>query len=110
MDTSKGIEKFTCHQVRMFEKRWKENFKKKNRSDEIMKKGARDRYFDQYCNSLDEFLKKCSCEVKLNIEMCEKCSVEDHEGHFCRCEMRNIEIAKILRKEDKSPWLNREEK
>jgi hypothetical protein len=35
---------------------------------------------------------------------CEKCSVEDHEGVFCRCESRNIALAKELRQWNKSPW------
>lgn len=38
---------------------------------------------------------------------CEKCSTQNHEGFFCRCEMRNIEIAKLLRESEKSPWKNR---
>ena len=28
---------------------------------------------------------------------CDKCSDEDHEGQFCRCEDRNIRIAKERR-------------
>ena len=35
---------------------------------------------------------------------CSKCSEEDHEGHFCRCESRNIDIAKELRERGMSPW------
>ncbi len=35
---------------------------------------------------------------------CSKCPEEDHEGHFCRCESRNIDIAKELRERGMSPW------
>lgn len=35
---------------------------------------------------------------------CSKCPEEDHEGHFCRCEPRNIHIAKELRERGMSPW------
>jgi hypothetical protein len=28
---------------------------------------------------------------------CSKCAEEDHEGHFCRCVPRNIQLAKELR-------------
>ena len=38
------------------------------------------------------------------MSKCDKCSPEDHDGFFCRCEMRNIEVAKELRKNDQSPW------
>lgn len=35
---------------------------------------------------------------------CSKCPEEDHEGHFCRCEDRNIHIGKELRLRGMSPW------
>jgi hypothetical protein len=35
---------------------------------------------------------------------CSKCAAEDHHGHFCRCESRNIQLAKELRKRGISPW------
>lgn len=38
------------------------------------------------------------------MSKCDKCAPEDHDGFFCRCEMRNIEVAKELRKNDQSPW------
>jgi hypothetical protein len=38
------------------------------------------------------------------IEPCQKCAPEDIECEFCRCEMRNIEVAKKLREQGKSPW------
>ncbi len=31
---------------------------------------------------------------------CKKCSDEDHEGQFCRCEGRNIRVAKEKRAKD----------
>ena len=38
------------------------------------------------------------------MSKCDKCAPKDHDGFFCRCEMRNIEVAKELRKNDQSPW------
>ncbi len=36
---------------------------------------------------------------------CYHCKDEDHEGHFCRCESRNIQLSKYLREIGKSPWM-----
>jgi hypothetical protein len=36
---------------------------------------------------------------------CEICVESDHEGQFCRCEGRNIRIAKERRARGESPWL-----
>ncbi len=38
------------------------------------------------------------------LYQCSKCKKEDHEGYHCRCESRNIEISKELRKKGLSPW------
>jgi hypothetical protein len=38
------------------------------------------------------------------VEKCEICKPEDHEGKFCRCESRNIDIAKQIREKKESPW------
>lgn len=35
---------------------------------------------------------------------CSKCPEEDHEGHFCRCESRNINLAKELRERGMTEW------
>lgn len=35
---------------------------------------------------------------------CEKCSESEHEGIYCRCEMRNLRIAKECRANGQSPW------
>lgn len=37
---------------------------------------------------------------------CPKCSPENHEGIFCRCEARNIRIAKEQRFARKDLWKN----
>jgi hypothetical protein len=70
-------------------------------TDKVESMGNEDKQHKEYCESLDNFLNKCECEVNLT---CEKCAPEDHEGHFCRCEGRNISIAKYLRSKDLSPW------
>lgn len=45
-------------------------------------------------------------EPKYKIEKCDTCPIEVHEGFFCRCEMRNIAVGKMIRESGKSPWLN----
>jgi|SRR6185436_8449133 len=35
---------------------------------------------------------------------CDNCSPEDHDGKFCRCESRNIRIAKEARSLGESEW------
>lgn len=37
---------------------------------------------------------------------CDKCTEEDHNGQFCRCENRNIRIAKEMRLRQGS-WLQK---
>lgn len=42
-----------------------------------------------------------------DYEKCKKCVESDHEGYmkaFCRCEERNIRIAKEQRKRNESAW------
>lgn len=42
---------------------------------------------------------------------CAKCSIQDHHGYgnyFCRCEDRNIHIAKELRERGMGPWQSKE--
>lgn len=38
-------------------------------------------------------------------EKCCKCPTEDHDGIFCRCEGRNIKVAKMKREKGESPWI-----
>ncbi len=40
---------------------------------------------------------------------CNICKEEDHEDQFCRCESRNIRIAKIKRELGQSPWTKSQE-
>lgn len=39
---------------------------------------------------------------------CPKCLPQDHTGQFCRCENRNMIIAKEARKRGKSSWVENE--
>lgn len=43
------------------------------------------------------------------MSKCDICSEKDHDGFFCRCESRNIEVAKELRIQGKSPWKRSQE-
>lgn len=41
---------------------------------------------------------------------CDKCSEKEHEWFFCRCEMRNIAVAKYLRDQGEPPWIYKQPK
>lgn len=98
---------YTCDHVREMRDEWIEKFKKVNGTDEILEHGGRDRMYENYVRSLDEFLSQCTCEnIKEKIlPVCSKCAKEDHEGYFCRCEGRNIRLAKQMREEGKGAWV-----
>lgn len=71
------------------------DFRKRNGTDKAYKAGIRDRTYEEFCGQLDDFINQCEC-----WRMCPNCSKEDHEGYlnvFCRCEDRNIKVAKIMR-------------
>lgn len=40
---------------------------------------------------------------------CDICKEQDHEGQFCRCEMRNLRIAKEMRDRKESWWNKQQE-
>jgi hypothetical protein len=88
----------TCDEVRKNQFEMKAEFRKNNRTDEIIDSGRVDRMYKEYCESISNFLDQCKCVDKIPLR-CEKCSIEDHEGDFCRCESRNIALAKQLRRE-----------
>ena len=92
-----GIVRYTCDDVRQFQGKWKSEWRKQNRTDEIEENGGIDRYYRDYVSQIDDFLFTCEC-IKIPL-VCEKCPSEDHEGHFCRCESRNIRLAKQIRAE-----------
>jgi hypothetical protein len=93
----------TCDEIREKQYDMKANFRKVNRSDEVMKHGRRDRMYDEYCAQIDSFLDQCPCVEKIAL-ICDKCPESDHEGHFCRCEDRNIALAKQLRRAGIRVW------
>ena len=39
-----------------------------------------------------------------NYLNCNECAQEDHTGQFCRCESRNIRVAKEMRSRNESLW------
>lgn len=38
------------------------------------------------------------------LPVCPNCTKEEHEGYFCRCEGRNIRLARKMREEGKGAW------
>jgi hypothetical protein len=53
---------FTCDEVRFFYESWKKEFREKNKTDEILKSGMRDKHYENFCNEIDEFLSNCKCK------------------------------------------------
>lgn len=45
-----------------------------------------------------------------DFERCKKCPPEDHEDWACRCEDRNIRIAKERRKRGINSWIKKSTK
>lgn len=90
---------YTCEEVRQLKDSWLAEYRKNNRTDEIIESGMEDRRYNDYRESIDRFLRQCKC-----LDECPECKPEDHEGTACRHEMRNIELAKIKREIGDSPW------
>ncbi len=100
--TPEGKIVYSCDGVRQKMEFWKSEFRKNNGTASILSAGGRDRSYERYCMQFDDILSKCKCnDIALK---CEKCASEDHKGYFCRCEMRNIALAKQLREKGMSPW------
>lgn len=99
MVDSEGIKKHTFEkfsELRDFMQKILKDFKEKNRVIDENK----DKSYIRFKESLDEIMEK-------QLTKCNKCSEEDHEGIFCRCESRNIDIAKELRYRKESAWQKR---
>lgn len=79
-----------------------EKFKIMNRVDDELK----DRSFIAFKSQLEQILhaKENKGQVMDDYLRCNSCKREDHEGQFCRCESRNIRIAKEIRSRGESPW------
>lgn len=100
------ITEYTCDEVRTLAKSWKKTYYIDNAvawAEKVFKK--KDERYRDYCMEIDSFLDDCKC--KPLQDKCDKGSPEDHEGPkhmFCRCEDRNMRLARKLRSEGKSPW------
>ena len=124
---------YSCEETKELAETWKSDFRLRNRTDDLLKHGLKDRYYDSFCEQIDTFLKLVEDEHKKiaeklekylknkknhekkckkmneekgykskDYEKCEKCPPEDHEGFACRCEMRNIRVAKEHRNNQES--------
>jgi len=81
---------YTCDDIRRLKDEWIEEFIEKNRCY-LNKNDGR---LMEYKKDIEDILDKCKC---YDLDNCNKCSKEDHEGRYCRCEMRNIYISRKLR-------------
>ncbi len=90
-----------CDEVRENEKLFLYNYRIVNSTDKLTEKGLIDRNYEKFKENMEQFLAECEDDIKLE---CDKCKKEEHEGYFCRCEARNIALARKLRNKGKSPW------
>src|SRR5258706_15837199 len=68
---------------------------------------SKDKSFIRYRDSLHEELEKQKAKKGQSMNdytECRKCDPSEHEGVFCRCESRNIRIAKEQRVRGESDW------
>lgn len=63
-----------------------------------------DKSYQNFWNELEDILRRFPVEQNLEIDHCKICDSKDHEGVFCRCENRNIRIAKLRRDQGLSNW------
>ena len=102
--TENGKVVYTCDDIRSKIDEMKMQFIKKNAV-----RSFDDRAYMEYSSTLDNFLNACTCkrEVPVISLKCSKCPEGDHEGFmrfFCRCEGRNINLAKQIRAAGISTW------
>lgn len=98
-----GLKKYEFDSLESF-KLWVdqelEKFKKENRvTDE-----SKDRYFMALKSQFDKVLEQNKDQLMIDYLKCSKCSDSDHEEQFCRCESRNIRIAKEKRSRGEGVW------
>jgi hypothetical protein len=48
---------YTCDEVRNLKDKWLEDFRKRNRSDEVI----RDEMYEQFKQKIEDFLSECDC-------------------------------------------------
>lgn len=89
-------EVLSCKEFRESIEKLKKEFRDMNKTEEVIRICGIDRSYERYCKELENIMSECKCLP----EKCDKCTEEQHEGHlkmFCRCEGRNIKVAKELR-------------
>jgi hypothetical protein len=56
-----NVKRYTCSEVRELNNQWKDEMRIKNQTDNVIKSGRKDKYYDDYCQQIDDFLAGCSC-------------------------------------------------
>jgi hypothetical protein len=90
---------YTCEEMRKIHLDLKRKWREINRTDEIIKKGMRDKPYENYCNEIDDFLLECRCDPEWT---------DLHFQEFGDNENKNIMIAKAKRKKGISNWNTKE--
>lgn len=89
-DSIKRYEFESFEEAKTFIDKEIEKFKKINE----VKENEKDKHFLRFKEEMKKIL------ISSDHLKCKKCSDSDHEGQFCRCEDRNIRIAKEKREKD----------
>ncbi len=88
-------------------KSWVDQEIEKFRMVNCVRNEEKDKAFISFKSSLEKSLnmqKDNKGQVMDDYLRCKSCMESDHEGQFCRCEGRNIRIAKEMRSRGESPW------
>jgi hypothetical protein len=67
MVTQCGVNTYTCQEIRLLEKGFKDYFREANLTNEIQKLGKNDRYYQSYSRQIKEFLDECRCKGNESI-------------------------------------------
>lgn len=101
----------TINEAKLLVEKWKEEFRSVNKTEEIMKLTGKDSVYERYCEEVDDMIEQLKEQNPPSSDYlrCKTCKEEDHELYnSCRCEGRNIRIAKERRERGESPWINRD--
>jgi hypothetical protein len=74
-----------------------EKSKLKFRDENAVRGEKKDFSYERYCEELDALVMKAVLAHLGTDYLCSKCLPGEHEQEFCRCEERNMRIAKLNR-------------
>jgi len=87
---------YTCDQVREQHEDWKKEFRDRNGTDGLLNCGLKDKAYEDFCESIEDFLSKCKCKKSGSLNL--KATVGER-----------IATAKKLRDNGQGPWQKQKE-